>query len=401
MVSFENLLKIDDIYLYINPFLDIDSFRNLSISTKLNYNMYEKNKRYIDKQNIINIFQHFNLSIDSLLKPINSLSNEEVNLLNIHLNNLYNKFHKNKYCAISEFINYLVERNTHVKQSYILFKSLLSMCIFKQNISRHQNRVSLQLNDIINDNDNDNNNDQEIFANSKFTRCILTTGDAQYILKYSKLKEFDIIFNWFKFPASLISFTIKDLLYNEKILDNVEKKVMKMIDHFLYNFCAFEFRDNTAMFFECIINDIIFHKKTSLFMYILKKREEYGFPISHQSLLNNCLEFQNLQILKLVIPLIKEDNKILKSKIQVFVMPELILNICTNGSFELLKYIINKMLGRMINSHRYVSSICNGLSSYYINNSNKEFDKNKINWIYEWLSHENKNILHTHLNFMK
>jgi hypothetical protein len=59
---------------------------------------------------------------------------------------------------------------------------------------------------------------------------------------------------WFKFPPGLLSFLVKELLYNEKTLHNVDKKIMKIIDYILNNFCSFEFTENASMYFNIIIN---------------------------------------------------------------------------------------------------------------------------------------------------
>jgi hypothetical protein len=135
-------------------------------------------------------------------------------------------------------------------------------------------------------------------------------------------------------------------------------------------------------------------------MYILKYKKEYGFSLNYQSLVNKCLDIQNLQILKLLIIELKEDNKILDSKIQISISSESIQKICENGAFDFLNYIVFRMLGRIINMHRYISALCDGLSTYYINNNNS-LDINKIKWIYEYLSVENKQILKSHISFVK
>lgn len=399
MTSLEYLLKIQDINLYLNKFLDVNSLRNLSIATKINYNNYIINKIYIDKQNIKKIFSHFNLSEYSLIKPLNNLSNDEILILNKQLNNLYNHFNKKKYCHISDFLNYLTERNY---PTTILFETFVSMCKFKPNITRNTENIENTENTF--DFDTLLNEFLDIgIINNSISRHIITTTDIQYILKYCNLKEFDIILSWYKIPPSLLSFIIKDLLFNEKILKHVDKKIMKIIDYFLYNYCSFDFTNNSYLYFDIIMGELISHKKISLFMYILEKRKEYGFELSYQLLINKTLEYRNLQILKIIITIIKEDNKKLENKIQITISPDLIFTISSHGSFQLLEYVVTKMLGRMINIKRYISCLCDGISSFYIN-KNKEINidriRNNINWLNEWLTDENKQFLNMHLSFI-
>jgi hypothetical protein len=396
--NFENLLKVNDMYLYLQNFLDIKSLRNLSLSCKTSFYAYKNNKRYLDKKNIKKIFSYFHLSYDHFITPLNNLSDQELSLINKQLNILYNNFYKNEYCSISDFLNYFVERNHELKQSNTLFETLLSFCKFKSNIMRHPNHASLYLNDI-------SNIYEDIYSHKIFSRFLITTSDSQYLLKYSNLKQFEIILKWFRFPAGLLSIVVKDLIYNEPILKNTDKKISKLIDYFLYNFCSFDFTENSGMYFDSIINEIIAHNKVSLLMYILTKRNEYGFELNYQSMLNKCLDSHNLSILKIVFGLIKEFNKENTNKTQLItISPDIIYKIASNGSFKLLEYIISKMLGPHINMSRYISCLCDGISSYYLNlkkDKNKKFDKENIRWLYDWLSEPNKELLNSHLDFIK
>lgn len=386
-IKLENLLKTQDIYLHINKFTDIRSIRNLSVSSKFNYNIYKQNQRYIDKQNIENIFSYFNLSCDIFIKSLNKLSNEELYIINIQLNKLYNHFNRNRYTSLPDFLSYIVERK--LDESDILFETFIYACTFKYNIMKNVQTVF------------NFSNIQEFFSNSYISRFILTSSDCQYLLKHSNLKYFDIILKSITLPAGLLSFIVKDILYNESILQNVEKKIMKIIDYFLYHYCSFDFSENTSMYFNGIINELIEKNKLSLFMYVFKNKQKYGFSLNYQSLINKCLDKQNLKILKLLIIELKEDNKILENKVQISIFPESILKICENGEFVFLHYIVTKMLGQLINLQKYIVSLCDGITTYYINTKNKNnFDLDKIKWIYEYLSDENKHLLHSHVSFI-
>lgn len=400
MISLENLLKIYDMNLYINKYLDINSFRNLLITSKTNYINYEINKIYFDKENIRKIFKHFNLSEFSLIKSLDKLSDKELFLINKQLNNIYNHFNKKKYCHISDFLNYLIERNY---QTTILFETFVSLCKFKPNIIKNINELNRT------DIDFETESDDMLFnsflnmgaininSNSCITRFTLTTNDIQYILKYCNLKEFKIMLTWFRLPPAILSFLIKDLLFNQKILLHVDKKINKVIDYFLYNYCSFDFTNNSHLYFDSIVNEIISHNKISLFLYILEKKKEFGFNLNYQLLINKSLEYRNLQVLKIIIANIKEDNKQLENKIQISISPELIYKICSNGAFDLLQYVVMKMLGRMINMNKYISNLCDGISSFYINNNKKAEIRKHIYWLNDWLTDENKYFLKSHL----
>lgn len=396
MVKLQQLLEIYDIYLHLNKFIDIQSFRNLSVTCKSNYNIYCINKRYIDKTNISNIFKIFDLCANTcLIKPLNKLTNEEIKDLNLQLNSIYNKFYKNKYTSIADFLVYLLQQKSF-KNSNLLFETFISQCSYKNSITRHSVNISEQFENYL-----------KFDYYSSESRFYLTSTDISYIIKYCDLKQLDIVLNWIKFPMGLLSYLVKDLLHNESIQPLVDKKIMKIIDYMLYNYCSFGFVEYDKMYFDSIINELIIYKKendkqkkTALFMYILQKKQKYGFPLDYQAYINSCLESINLSILKLLISELKEDNKILEQKIQIIILPILIKKICENGNFDFLKYIIFKMLGRIINLHKYLSALCDGISTYYINNKN-EFKFNKIQWIYSFLTEENKYLLDSHISFTK
>jgi len=404
--SLEKTLNIDDIYLYINNFTDIKSKRNLSLTSKTCYNIYKNNKIYIDKQNINNILKHFHLSNDIFIKPLNRLSLDELSIVNTQLNNIYNHFRKKKYTPIADFLNHIIDKEIDTNKqrntkTTFLFETLISLCSFNYNIRNPASVYTLNIDSFI--------NEEQAFVSDGLTYCysvrfILSSQDCQYILKYSNLKNFDIILNWIKLPPGLLSFVFKDLLYNEQILRNTDKKAVKIIDYFLREYCSFDFTENSSMYFDAILNETISKNKTSLFMYILKMKQEYGFALNYQSLINKCIDCLNLRILKLIISVIKDDNKI--NKVQISISPELIYKICEKGAFELLEYIVSNMLGRMINLTKYMSFLCDGISSFYINNKDKFNNENKdqcinILWLYNYLSLENQQFLKSHLLFIK
>jgi hypothetical protein len=56
------------------------------------------------------------------------------------------------------------------------------------------------------------------------------------------------------------------------------------------------------------------------------------------------------------------------------------------------------MLGNLINLNRYMCSVCDGIYSFCTNNK-KQIDIDKIKWIYDYLSDENKQLLRAHISF--
>jgi len=369
--------------------MDIQSIRNLSLTSKNNYSNYLINKVYLDKQNIKNIFSYFNLEYSYLIKPINNLTDSELFYINYQLNQIYNKYYKNQYCSIAAFLKFLI---THPlkNESSILFETFISICKFKYHITLHENRriniddFNLELNDY-----------------SFNQRYVINISDCKYILKHSNNIYLDIILNWYKIPATILSFIVKDILYNQSInkIQNMDKKITKIIDYLLYNYCSFDFTNDIMIHFNSIINDIITYKKTSLFMYILTCKKEYGFTLNYQTLVNKCLDIQNIQILKLLITEIKNENKTNNRKIQITICPEMIGKICEKGCFKFLNFIISNMLGGLINASKYILFICDGITSYSIREKTIKLDE--IEWIYNYLSDENKILLQSSIYSLK
>ena len=338
------ILQNNDVYLYTIEFLDTKSLRNFSLSNKKAYESYLFNKKYVDKINIKKIFSHFILNNNSFIRPLNKIDEKELYIINKQMNQIYNHFNSKKYSHISDFLNFIIERqptenfNLNSNQSKILFETFVSFCKFQKSATKNFRNSEFLYN----------------FSNDKLSRFILTFQDLQYLLIHSHYIYFDILLNWFNIPLVPLSFIIKAMLEKENISPQANKKIIKLIDYIMDVHCSFGFEGNDNIYFESILNSLIMNKKTAIFTHLIRKKHKYGFEFNYQNLVNKCIEYESLSILKFLLIELRLDNSKNERIFTFSIPPENILKVCQNGSFDTLKYIIENLLGQVINMNKYI-----------------------------------------------
>jgi hypothetical protein len=94
-----------------------------------------------------------------------------------------------------------------------------------------------------------------------------------------------------------------------------------------------------------------------------------------------------------------EKKKTNKGELKQFIIikPSIIIQLCKRGSFSYLKYIIDTLLGKYINSSVYIQSICEGLNNINLmDNKIKTTKLKEFQSLYDSMSYftdKNKKIL--------
>lgn len=390
----KNFINFDIFYILINK-LNVSDIINLILSDKYLYNIYKSNEILISKLLIIKIFIYFNFNLVTInnLKR-NLLEYDVYNISNIVFKK-YNYFKQHRFCYKVDFIIFMLDNNIDCE---FLFKLYISECNFTQNIKHKMFIKTIYYNENIQEQEEDS---------FKRTENIISISDMEYILINSNIRQLNIIFKTFNIPIKTLSFVIHELLEKGYYISN---NIKSCIDYLFYK--HFFKTINTVDKFNInnIIDEFIYYKKTDLLKYFLQKKNKYLVNISnykdvldYQYIINKCIEYQDTIHLELIIEENRKKNENNKGEPKQFIIinPSIIIKLCKKGSFGYLKYIIDTLLGKYINSNVYIKSICEGLNNINLMDDNIKIDKLKeFKSFYDNMSYftdKNKEILNKYL----
>jgi len=360
-------MNFDIFYILINK-LNVSDIINLILTDKFLYNIYKSNEILINKLLIIKIFIYFNfnlVTINHIKKKL--LEEQEVYNISKIVFKKYNYFKQHRFCYKVDFIIFMLENDI---DSDFLLKLYISECNFTPSI---KHKLFDEYNNLYNNVESGSINRIE---------DIITISDMEYILINSNINQLDIILKSFNIPIKTLSFVIQELLEKGNYISN---NIKLCIDYLFYKHFFKTINTVDKIHINNVIDEFISCKRTDLLKYFLQKKNKYcvnnsNFEnvLDYQYIINKCMEYQDTTHLELMIEENRKKNQSHKGELKQFIIikPSIIIKLCKRGSFSYLKYIIDTLLGKYINSSVYIKSICEGLSN--INLMDDSIKKNKL-----------------------
>ena len=327
-----------DIFTNILTWLDYESIKQFLLTNKVIYEYYKNNNRFISLLIIKKIDEKFNIQC---LDKRNKLEGKQIDNVSIIYNRVYNQFKRQKMINLTDIIIYLIE-NKYDDSIYIL-KKLVSLCVLRVNAYTDSMNVIMH-------------------------------NDMVYLLVYSNVEESKLILDNFTIPISVMSYAIQEILYNRKV--DYKKKLCRMIDYIYCKYCWKMVENMNNVYIHRILVHFIKNNQQKMIRYFLKKKRYYKYNLIYQTLINDCLSYDSVGCLKLLIREMENDSKLLK--IYITVDKEILEKVVKKGSFYIIKYIIDNLLGNFINMNGYILSICNGIIYYNGNKFTKYVKKLKM-----------------------
>jgi hypothetical protein len=329
-LNIEELLSIPEIFEYITCYLESNSTINLLHSSPVFYSKYAYNPYIINK--ILNqILEDLNIKL-----PISSIysqvdSKEQRLIFNDMVSISLYFSHLQKYSfGIGDLITFLVDRNKRHCTSYVLFEHLLVQ----------MNKTS---------------------CNPRIRRIHgLDCNQVSSLIEMCDNHQLSLIFEQIVVPKNVICTSIKNLL-SESTNANELKKLKQCIRYFLIK-SSFGNRRNSNYsndyFLSDILTEIVKFNQVELMDYILKKRDFLHIYFDYSQIVLRCIELDRIEMLN---TLIIEHNCTFGSKKPLFITGNVINSVVERGSFKMLYWIVDNLLGKMINLNVYINCITSAL----------------------------------------
>lgn len=305
-----------DIFCNIIKISDVLSIRNLILSSKNIYNTYKYNNICID--NIISrkILIAFDVPIYGLEYSKN---------INIQLNNILNN------CSISdpieEIILYLVNKNDNSSNTLI----------------RHLLNIS----------------NKSIQCRSNYnTKYILSYECIEYLLLVCDDDTTFFILKTFKIQIFILRKVLSNLIF-----DDLSIKVKMIIDYILkqqHNKVVLHEIGNTSL--TMLLIELIQYDKKNIITYFFSEKIKYNIYINYTKLINCAIQQDEIYILELLYKYNKDN---------IIIHPISLELLCEYGKFDTLPFILNILIGDLINANRYIKAIGNGLNTFFHKNEGK------------------------------
>jgi hypothetical protein len=360
-----NQLKLNyDTFSILTDYLDIDSIINILLTSKSNYDTYYKySKKYTSRIFIKKIIKYF-LEYEYKISIDDDKYDDHIR----KLFKFYKYFKHHANSSYSDYLIFIVENNDSRDTSFntMLFELIISKCTFDIS-SNNQTRI-------------------EIYKNISKTK--ISFQDMIYICTYAQIEQLCIIMKLFCIPSSILFYIINSNHNKDKI-----DKITKCIDYLFYKHYFGNFNNIDSMYFHQIIYHFIQYNKIDIVEYIFQKKTFYKFSnIDYQLLIDNCIKNDNLPMLNIIFNNANIDNA------RIIITHFNIKYLCQRGSFYCLGWIIDNMLGNLINANGYIKSICEGI---YILMKNKSlYNKyiSEIKHLKKYLSQDNKIIINNFID---
>lgn len=411
-ISFDKFLMYD-IFEQLSKYLSVQDIINIFSSNKMCYNIYKRNENYCNRIFVKKIIRFF--AFERIFGKTDSVK---------HLFRMFYYFKNHRICYRADFLIYMIDNSI---KDIELFYFYASQCRFRNIIKNNLYNDTDADNEDNDDTDEDNRDtDEDNTGNVQPDRRIIyysdlyisdwyvpnrfnnntikfiSLNDMKYILLNSDIDQLNILFDLFNIPISLLSYTIKEMLFrNYSPSDNY---LMTFVKYMFVKHCFGKFNDIDNSYIFPILSTLISYKRTNILKYFLNKKRQYmvtGQGIDYQSLVNKCIELQDKVHLDILMNENKYDNsKNLLQKHFIIINTHRIINLCRSAKFNYLKYLVENYLGKNINSMIYIESICVGLEklilsknfklianiqllSEYINDSNKIYINDYISRCYD------------------
>jgi hypothetical protein len=329
---------IDDIMQY----LDVDSSRNLLLSSKNIHDLYRHNKHY-EIIMIKKFFSYFS-SLAKLKIEYKNLPYDNIGEIYNTLNKLYNYFKKHQHACLSDFLIYLCDNN--MSNSYV-FELLISYCYFSKT--------------------------------GEYIYNAIRADDLMYILTFTK--DVQKITTYIYVDAVIIMHVIK---YKISIKDR--KNTSYLLKYLLFKH-FFRYSEYVEDIISEIVCELIKYNDLVLITELYNKQKMYKFKLNYQMIITSCIQQKNTECLELVHSKMIEQNDLLinsgRIPQRVMITKESIRYLMKNKGYVMLHKIIELYLKDIININGYVQEII-----YNFDYKNKECLK-----LLDYLNNKNRNMI--------
>lgn len=360
----------EDVLYKIMEFCDYKTqIKILRTNTKM-YNFYQCNKNSLQKKFIKCILDEFNLDIHISLDDSGEMYSQ-LNSLKYYFEDYYSAYIPLKtflsIITVQKYTNTFLFKQIYYKTKFTIDKSL-------------NTRFSIYECDII-----------DMIFNGNINIVRELTGTLLY---------------WSRclIPVKCFANAILKLLKMPWRHDNVQEidmKISEILRNYVRRRSFLVSRPSTVYNFYVILEALILNNKDNILNYVFDLVEEQKnktnlpreFDIDYPRLLRKCLYFNKDTIFKMIhsrqIRNLPGDNSI------TIITPKDIKKMFKRRAFGTLEYILENMLGDLINLPLYIDNICKGISKWP-----KEFvlkKNSKIRILFDYLNDENKNIIQKYL----
>lgn len=352
-----------DIFDEIIKYLDIDSSRNLLVSSKNIYTVYRHNKHY-ETVMIGKIIKYFT-SLTKLNLQYKTLSREQKHELYNTLNRLYNYFKKHKDASISDFLVYLCDNSDRYRHPPWV----------RRGLSSRDSGANL----------NDNNLFESLISHCYFSKTgediynAIRADDLLYLLTFSK--NVQIITTYIYVDPVILLHAIK---YKISIKD--KKNISYLLKYLLFKHffrCSKYIEDVISE----IVCELIKYNEISLLNEIYDKQKMYKFKLNYQMIINCCIQQKNIVCLELIHSQMLTQNQLVRNTGRIpnsiLITKESVRSLMKNKGYIMLSKIIELYLKDMININGYFNEI-----KYNFDYTNKECLK-----LVDYLNNKNRNII--------
>ena len=359
-MSLENTFYPAELFHNLIDYLDCNSVNNLLQSSSQLYNRYAYDE-YTIKKIMTQIFKELRINL-TIHENFSNFQYREKRLYFHDLISIHSYFINFHSFGLNNIVCFLVSRNKTYKTSNILFEQLLI------EINTH-------------------------FSNPRYRNINgLDFGQISEIISNCDNNQLVIIFQQMVIPKNIICTSIKTML-NSKIMDL--SKIKQCIQYFLIK-STFGNRNknySTSYFLTDILSEIIITNNTIIMEYILRKRSYTRTYFDYSFLVLKCLEYDRIDMLKIIHE--SNPNIFSSNKKPIFITGNMISDIVKRGSFLTLKWIVENLLGTMINLNVYIMSITSSIAM-----CKKIENLNYLFYLENYLTVTSKHNINDSLNFL-
>jgi hypothetical protein len=331
-----------DIYDNIIQYLDIDSSRNLLISSKEIYEVYRHTQHY-ESVMVTKIIKYFT-SLTKLNIQYKTLSKEQKHELYNTLTSLYNYFKKHIDASISDFLVYLCDNSLSNNN---LFELLISHCYFSKT--------------------------------GEYIYNAIRGDDLLYLLTFST--NVQLITTYIYVDPVILLHAIK---YKISIKDR--KNISYLLKYLLFKH-FFRYSEYIEDVISEIVCELIKYNDISLLHEIYDKQKMYKFKLNYQMIINCCIQQKNIICLELIHSQMLTQNQLIRNTGRIpnpiLITKESVRSLMKNKGYIILNKIIELYLKDMININGYFNEI-----KYNFDYTNKECLK-----LLDYLNNKNRNII--------
>ena len=330
--KFEHLFSIPELFENLNYYTDTKTTASLMMSSDVLYNQYIFDK-FTVRNHILKLLKELRLSKTLEIHPdFTQFSNYQLQRFYHDLLSIHSYFVNLNVFDLPDVILHLVHRNRNSNTSYQLFEQILTKM-------------------------NSENKDTQDYI---FNRNPISYNQYYEIINYCDRKQLILFFQYNILSTSVLSAVIKQLLNKHEQTDLFKlQHCLKSL--LLKTTFGHRITSNDTYFINDILSELIKTNQVDLIRFLFQKRNFVKKYFDYQFLILKSIELDKIDILQLILEL--ETSLFLPYKKTLFITSNIIYSVCERGSFNILGWIIENQLGRLINLDSYIRSIYSGITS--------------------------------------